>query len=385
MKKFLLFVAAFVVSFSSAKASPDHSTINKGLSVANTRSLSVSICPPATTICQGQGVILQAIPSGGSSPYDYIWSPAYAINSTVTSNPTVAPTGTTVYTVTVTDGLGASASNSVTITVVSVPTPTLTGPDSVCSGTQGNVYTTQAGMTNYVWSVLAGGVITAGATATDNTVTVTWITAGAQTVSVNYTNSNGCSANSATIYNVSINALPTADFNMVADSVVLHHYFVVNNATGAQPLSYYWSWGDGTHDSIAYPTHTYSTAGFYKICLSVTDSNGCSNTYCDSSYLQKDPNTIISVDVVSQITTGINETESADQIKVYPNPTTDNITIEASQKSIIEISNMQGELLKTLAAEGNKTNIDVSAFAKGIYILKIQNADGIVFKKFVKE
>ena len=30
--------------------------------------------------------------------------------------------------------------------------------------TAGNVYTTQAGMTNYIWSVSAGGTITAGGT-----------------------------------------------------------------------------------------------------------------------------------------------------------------------------------------------------------------------------
>jgi len=49
-------------------------------------------------------------------------------------------------------------------------------------------------MTNYIWAVSAGGTITAGGTATSNSVTVTWTTAGAKTVSVNYTNSNGCTA-----------------------------------------------------------------------------------------------------------------------------------------------------------------------------------------------
>jgi len=48
----------------------------------------------------------------------------------------------------------------------------------------GNIYTTQAGMTNYLWTVSAGGTITAGGSTIDNTVTVTWTTTGAQTVSV---------------------------------------------------------------------------------------------------------------------------------------------------------------------------------------------------------
>ena len=60
------------------------------------------------------------------------------------------------------------------------------------SGSSGNVYTTQSGMTGYTWAVSSGGTITSGQGT--NTVTVTWNTAGTQTVSVTYTNSSitGC-------------------------------------------------------------------------------------------------------------------------------------------------------------------------------------------------
>jgi len=63
-------------------------------------------------------------------------------------------------------------------------------------------------MTNYTWTVSAGGTVTAGGTATSNSVTVTWNTAGAQSVSVNYTNSNGCTAAAPAVYNVTVNARP---------------------------------------------------------------------------------------------------------------------------------------------------------------------------------
>src|ERR1035438_5817299 len=63
-------------------------------------------------------------------------------------------------------------------------------------------------MTNYVWNVSSGGTITAGGISTKNTVTVTWNTAGQQTVSVNYTGTNGCSAANATVYHVVVNSLP---------------------------------------------------------------------------------------------------------------------------------------------------------------------------------
>ena len=66
-------------------------------------------------------------------------------------------------------------------------------------------------MKNYVWSVSAGGTITAGGTATSSFVTVMWTTVGAQTVSVNYTNAGGCTAASPTVYNVSVNRSPGPD------------------------------------------------------------------------------------------------------------------------------------------------------------------------------
>jgi len=61
-------------------------------------------------------------------------------------------------------------------------------------------------MENYTWSISAGGSITAGGGSTDNAVTITWTTLGAQTVSVNYTNTNACRAVSPTVYNVTVTA-----------------------------------------------------------------------------------------------------------------------------------------------------------------------------------
>ncbi len=64
-------------------------------------------------------------------------------------------------------------------------TPNLSGPSTVCAGSAGNIYSTGVGMHNYVWTV-AGGTITSGGTGNDNMATVTWNTAGAQSISVSY-------------------------------------------------------------------------------------------------------------------------------------------------------------------------------------------------------
>ncbi|MFA4852230.1 MAG: SBBP repeat-containing protein [Bacteroidales bacterium] len=83
--------------------------------------------------------------------------------------------------------------------------------------------------------------------------------------------------------------------------------------------------------------------------------------------------------------TGINEFSNKFDISVFPNPSIDNITIIIPQKATIEISNIQGQLIKTLAVSSNKTSIDVSAFPCGMYVVKVKTEKGVAVKKFVKE
>ena len=94
---------------------------------------------------------------------------------------------------------------TVTVTVNPAPLPTISGDTPVCETTTDNTYTTETGMTNYVWAVV-GGSITAGSGT--NSITVTWNTVGTGTVSVNYNNANGCTAATPTVYNVVVNPLP---------------------------------------------------------------------------------------------------------------------------------------------------------------------------------
>lgn len=46
--------------------------------------------------------------------------------------------------------------------------------------------------------------------------------------------------------------------------------------------SYNWTFGDGTSSSLAAPTHTYTTAGTYLVCLSIATSGGCTSNFCDT-------------------------------------------------------------------------------------------------------
>ncbi len=78
---------------------------------------------------------------------------------------------------------------------------TISGPAVVCAASSGIVYVTEPGMTNYDWTISSGGTITVQGT---NSITVTWDLAGSETISVNYLDSDDCTADNPTVYYVEV-------------------------------------------------------------------------------------------------------------------------------------------------------------------------------------
>jgi len=93
----------------------------------------------------------------------------------------------------------------------------------------------------------------------------------------------------------------------------------------------------------------------------------------------------LSVRCIRDSTTQINEINYQEEMKIYPNPATNNIIIESPYQATIEISNIQGHLLKSIAANENHTSIDISDIAKGMYFVKVKTKKEIAVKKFIKK
>jgi hypothetical protein len=87
----------------------------------------------------------------------------------------------------------------------------------------------------------------------------------------------------------------------------------------------------------------------------------------------------------SFILVGISEIKNLNsELLFYPNPATNNITIESLHKAIIEILNIQGQTISQQLKQG-KTDIDISSLAKGVYILRLLSNDKTVVARIVKE
>lgn len=172
-------------------------------------------------------------------------------------------------------GCNATTPTTYAVTVNPTTTPTITGDDVLCAGSNDVVYTTEGGFSNYNWYVSYGGVITSGLNT--NEVTVNWSTAGARTITTNYSNSLGCAALNPPVLNVTVN--PTAV------PVVAGPTEVCQGSTGnvytTQPLFTDYEWvlssggtitsGAGTN-SI---TVTWNTAGNHTVSSAYTNDFGC--------------------------------------------------------------------------------------------------------------
>lgn len=126
--------------------------------------------------------------------------------STITVN--WLTTGTKTITVNYNNANGCTAANPGTyiVTVNELPSPTITGTMTLCANSGYYTYTTETGMSGYTWAISSGGSIYSGAGT--SAITVVWTDSGAQAVSVNYSNSNGCQALNPTVLNVTVNDIP---------------------------------------------------------------------------------------------------------------------------------------------------------------------------------
>ncbi|MCX6245093.1 MAG: T9SS type A sorting domain-containing protein [Bacteroidetes bacterium] len=170
---------------------------------------------------------------------------------------------------------GNGAPSMLAVSVNSPATPTITGPASVCVNSAGNVYTTQTGMSNYTWTVSAGGAVTAGGGT--NAITVTWSTTGAKTVTVNYKTAAGCWAISPTVYNVTVNPLPAP--TIIGPNPACSNYPGLIYSTQAGMTGYTWTISAGGSITAGTGTNaitvTWNNTGAQSVSVNYTNANGC--------------------------------------------------------------------------------------------------------------
>ena len=176
----------------------------------------------------------------------------------------------------------------------------------------------------------------------------------------------------------------------------------VVNLTSGNDLTFNWTISSGLISisaTGAYPEMNIESTGNFVLCLTVSNANGCTSTYCDSILVGE--NGMIGgkvsaagfvINVVSPQTltgyevAGINDNSSV-TFNTYPNPFTDVLTISAEGTSVrsFEIFSVDGRKVMQGAINGNVESVNTSTLNKGIYMLGLVDNNGArTVKKIVK-
>ncbi|MDR1346547.1 MAG: T9SS type A sorting domain-containing protein, partial [Bacteroidales bacterium] len=85
-------------------------------------------------------------------------------------------------------------------------------------------------------------------------------------------------------------------------------------------------------------------------------------------------------------TVGINDISLASGVKLYPNPASDQLTIEMESRfNTVEVINTLGQVVYRADLIDKKKVIDVTDYSAGMYYVKLQGDAGMVTRKFVKK
>ena len=90
--------------------------------------------------------------------------------------------------------------------------------------------------------------------------------------------------------------------------------------------------------------------------------------------------------IIEYEATGLNEPVNSERIKLFPNPTKDKLTIEtnSTKEQCIEILNLIGQTIYT-SNFNKKAKVNTSAYANGVYILKLSSDKETEVRKFIKQ
>jgi PKD repeat protein len=297
-----------------------------------------------TSFCTGSSVTLTSSAANGNT-----WS-----SSETTAAINVTASG--VFSVTYTDGNGCQATSAATtVDVSATPVPTISSTATqACSGE--TITLTASTSDTYLWS---NGTTSQTVDATAN-----------GTYYVTTTNANLCDGvGQSAAVTLTFTQTPTASAtNSTSGNVVTF----TNTSTNA--TSYSWDFGDQSNSSATSPSHAFAANGSYTVTLTATNGN-CTD--------------VITYTLV--ISVGLNEVENFADVKLYPNPTSANTTLEfenqSANEATVTIINQLGQIITVqnvqLEQGNNSIELNTIELNNGLYTVVLQTENNSVNRRLI--
>lgn len=132
-----------------------------------------------------------------------------------------------------------------------------------------------------------------------------------------------------------------------------------------EPAEWLWEFETGVISRDTSPEYTFSEAGVYDVCLTVSNANSSHRT-CKT--------------IPIGITT-MSEEISLSDIKIYPNPASDAINIHLPiyfKSGSLEVFDLEGKKMfsENLTFSGNR--FDISGLPQGVYAFRIKNQEAVL-------
>lgn len=150
-----------------------------------------------------------------------------------------------------------------------------------------------------------------------------------------------------------------------------------------------------TYTDSAVVGHDYDGYGFHipasmslLIGRTIESSGSATITLQDTLTGQYGCDSIVTLTVtfVQDASVNIETITAAPEIKVYPNPTTTVVTVEAEGLSHVELYDNEGRLLDDyFTTQADRITIDVSGRSSGLYYLRVHTPDNINIQKLIKK
>lgn len=275
-------------------------------------------------------------------------------------------------------------------------------PVSSCQTPLSIVVTQNNSNADFTYTVNGGGAVSFSSTSVGTNTATTYLWdfgdgqygSGATTTHTYATNGT---FNAQLITNLNSCAVAVNPITITPPCAAISNFTVVPTSTAqvwnAAPTSFsnvtsaLWSWGDGSTSNSLYPSHTYSAAGLYNICLTVTTTCASTSSFCANYNIFKSsssPETVVTINVVNSLSGIKANTLDASLFSVYPNPANNVVYIanKHNQHATIKVFNFEGDEVKTLAVEANNTT-KLEGVSSGIYFLEIKAEEKLLRKKLI--
>ena len=240
--------------------------------------------------------------------------------------------------------------------VIGSPTVSFVAPVTICAGTTLTYTNSSIGATSYTWTFPGGTP----ATSTATNPSITYNIPGTFNVILNGANSTTNTTFSSVINVTQVGGVTT--YTNASCGACTDGKAKVTPSGGSTPYTYTWvPVGGNAATAVNLPVGCYT--------VNVKDANGCLGSFS----------------VCVSFGTGMqNLSATSSDLLIYPNPAKTNVTIEINGSVFnYTLYNSLGMLIANNKNINNKTQINLSEFSKGIYIIEIEIGKDKIRKKLI--